>query len=252
VLGWFVTSNAMADELANRVALITGASRGIGRATALRLARAGCDVALVAKSAAQLEAVALEAAEHGVRTLVLPADITDDAQVEALVQRALVQLGNVSILVNSAGVASPRRTHTKASVAAWDRMLATCLRAPMVLSHLLLPDMLAHHEGAIINIASTAAREVRPGEAVYAAAKAGLLAFTRALFAEVRNDGVKIVALCPGYVDTTFIPPNRRVDRSKFLRPEDVADAVHQVVITPPHACPTEIVLQPQFDPEAR
>lgn len=240
----------MADELANQVALITGASRGIGRATALRLARAGCDVALLARTEAELESVALEAARSGARTLALPADVTDDAQVEAAVQRALVQLGHVSILINSAGVAPPRRGHGTAAVADWDRMLATCLRAPMVLSHLLLPDMLTHHEGAIVNIASTAGRNPRSGEAAYAATKAGLIAFSRSLFTEVRNSGVKVVALCPGYVDTEFIPPNRRVDRTKFLRAEDVADAVFQVLTAPPHACPTEIVLEPQFNPE--
>jgi NADP-dependent 3-hydroxy acid dehydrogenase YdfG len=242
----------MAEELAHRVALITGAGRGIGRATALRLARAGADVALVARTPAELDAVAAEAARSGVRTLPLPADLTDDAQVEALVQRAVVQLGSISVLVNSAGVAPPRQAHGMAAVADWDRMLATCLRAPMVLSHLLLPDMLAHHDGAIVNIASTAARATRPGEAAYAAAKAGLLAFTRALRGEVRDSGIKVAAVCPGYVDTGFIPSNRRVDRTKFLRPEDVAEVVFQVLATPPHACATEVVLEPQFDPERR
>ena len=120
----------------------------------------------------------------------------------------------------------------------------------MVLTHLLLPDMLAHRSGAIVNIASTAARAARAGEAAYAAAKAGLLAFSRALFAEVRDNGVKVVAVCPGYVDTDFIPPNRRVDRSKFLQPDDVAEAIVHVIATAPHACPTDVVLEPQFNPE--
>ena len=98
----------MSADLSNNIALITGAGRGIGRATALRLARAGCDLALVARAQAELEAVATEAAPSGVRTLVLPADITDDAQVESLLQRAVVQLGTISILVNNAGYAPPR------------------------------------------------------------------------------------------------------------------------------------------------
>jgi len=242
----------MSGALQGHIALITGAGRGIGRATALRLARAGCDLALVARTQAELEAVAAEVAPTRVRTLVLPADVTDDAQIEATLQRAVMQLGSISVLINNAGVAPPRAHHGKAAVAEWDRMLATCLRAPMVLSRLLLPDMLVHKRGAIINMASSAARAARVGEAAYAAAKAGLIVFSRAVFAEVRNSGIKVVALCPGYVDTTFVPPNRRVDRSKFLRPEDVADAVFQILTLAAPMCPTEVTLEPQFDPEGR
>jgi len=238
------------DDLSNQIALITGAGRGIGRAIALRLAQAGCDLVLVARTKDELEAVAEEAGALGVRALVLPTDITDDAQVEAMLQVALVQLGSVSILVNNAGVAPPRAAHGKAAIEAWDRMLATCLRAPMLLTHLLLPDMLVHRRGAVINVASLTGRVARAGEAAYAAAKAGLIAFSHAIFSEVRNNGVKVVAVCPGLVDTQLIPPNRRVDRSRFLRPEDVADAIFNVLTMPAHACPTEIVIEPQFDPE--
>lgn len=240
----------MALDLSREIALVTGASRGIGRAVALRLAQAGCDLALVARSRQDLEAVAEEAGASGVRTLVLPADITDDAQVESLLQTVLIQLGSISILVNNAGVAPPRGAHGKAAMRDWDRMLATCLRAPMVLTHLVLPDMLVHRRGAIVNVASLSGRVPRPGEAAYAAAKAGLIAFSHSIFAEVRNSGVKVVAVCPGLVDTRFIPPNRRVDRSKFLQPDDVAEAIINLLRTPAHVCPTEIVLQPQIDPE--
>jgi 3-oxoacyl-[acyl-carrier protein] reductase len=237
-------------DLTNNIALITGAGRGIGRATALRLGRAGCDLVLVARTQAELQTVAAEAAPSGVRTLLLPADITDDAQVESLLQRAVVQLGTISILINNAGCAPPRTRVGKATLAHWDRVLATCLRAPMVLSRLLLPDMLVHRRGAIINIGSVAARTVRPGEAAYAAAKGGLIAFTRALFAEVRGSGIKVAVICPGYVDTGLVPPNRRVDRSKFLQPEDVAEAIFHVLTSDPRACPAEVILEPQFDPE--
>lgn len=239
----------MAD-LQNNIALVTGAGRGIGRATALRLADAGCAVALVARTGAELESVAAEIAPTGVRALVLPADVTDDAQVESLLRRTASELGSISILVNNAGSAPSRAAHAKAAVAAWDRMLATGLRAPMVLSHLLLPDMLAHRRGAIINVASLAARSARAGEAAYAAVKAGLIAFSHALFAEVRNSGIKVAAICPGYVDTAFIPPNRRVDREKFLRPEHVAEVIVGVLAAPAHLCQTEVLVEPQFDPE--
>jgi short-subunit dehydrogenase len=240
----------MAAELAHHIALVTGAGRGIGRATALHLARAGCDVALLARTRAELEAVAAEAKPYGVRTLVLAVDITDDDQLAHALQQAIVQLGGISILINNAGVAPPRAPVGKTPLAEWDHMLATNLRAPMLLSRLVLPDMVVHQRGAIVNVTSSAARAARPGEAVYAAVTAGLLAFTHALFAEVRNRGIKVVAVCPGYVDTAFIPLNKRVDRSKFLRPDDVADAILHALMASPQACPTEVVLEPQRDPE--
>jgi short-subunit dehydrogenase len=240
----------MAQELASHVALITGAGRGIGRATALRLARAGSDLVLVARTRAELDETAALAAPMGVRTRVFAADITDDAQIASLLQQTLVELGSISILINNAGVAPPRAVLGKTTLAEWDRMLATDLRAPMLLTRLLLPDMLAHNRGTIINIGSLAARQPRAGEAVYAACKAGLVAFTHALFVEVRNSGVRVVALLPGLVDTGFIPPNRRVDRSKFIRPEDVAETIFHILTAARSACPTEMLLEPQFDPE--
>jgi 3-oxoacyl-[acyl-carrier protein] reductase len=240
----------MSAELANQTALITGAGRGIGRATALRLAQAGCALALVARTASELDTVAADAARIGVRALVVPADVTDDAQLESVLQRVRRELGSISILINNAGSAPPRTQLTKATIAEWDRVLATCLRAPIVLSRLLLPDMLTQQRGAIVNVASVAARLARPGEAVYSAAKAGLIAFTHALFAEVRNSGIKVAAICPGYVDTALLPPNRRVDRSKLLSPEDVAETIFQVLTCGPRACPTEVIVEPQFDPE--
>lgn len=242
----------MNQSLAGQIAVVTGAGRGIGRATALKLAEHGADVALLARSKDDLERTAAEASLFRVRTLVLPVDITDDRALEEALQRAFIDLGGLSILVNAAGTAPPRTHHGKAAISEWDRMLATCLRAPMVLSRMLLPDMLIHGRGLIANIASVAARRVRPGEAAYSAAKAGLLAFSHALFREVRNSGIKVVAICPGYVDTDLIPPNKRVDRDKFLQPDDVAAAVLHAALAPPRACPTEIIVEPQFDPEVR
>lgn len=240
----------MTQPLNHHIAMVTGAGRGIGRAVAVRLAQAGCHLALVARTQSQLEEVAAEVAPTGVKTLVLPTDVTKDEQVEAMVQQTLIQLGSISILVNNAGVAPPRAAHGKAALEEWDRMLDTCLRAPMLLTHLLLPDMLVHKRGAVVNIASTTGRVARAGEAAYAAAKAGLIAFGQAIFAEVRNSGVKVVTVCPGYVDTGFVPPNKHVDREKFLRAADVAEIVYDMLRTPAHACATEVVLEPQFDPE--
>ncbi|MFN8626011.1 MAG: SDR family oxidoreductase [Candidatus Binatia bacterium] len=240
----------MPIELQNEVVFITGASRGIGRATALRLARTRCSLAVVARTETQLREVAETAMSLGSRALAVPADVTDDDQLEFAVRHVATELGAVTMLINNAGWAPPRRAVARGVVAEWDRLLATCLRAPMVLARLLLPGMLARKHGAIVNVASVAAHGVRPGESVYAAAKAGLVAFSRGLFAEVRNSGIRVCAVCPGYVDTNLVPPNRRVDRTKFLRPDDIAESIVQVLTLEPRVCPTEVFLEPQFDPE--
>jgi 3-oxoacyl-[acyl-carrier protein] reductase len=238
--------------LSDHVALVTGASRGIGRAVALRLARAGCRVAGVARTENALEDVVRAAdAEGGPPLLGVAADVTRDDDLERAVRVVIERLGRITILVNNAGVAPPRATVLKTSLLDWDRTLATCLRAPMVLVRLVLPDMLAHRSGAIVNIASVAGKRGRAGEAAYAAAKFGLLGFTQSLFAEVRDHGIKVTAICPGLVDTDLIPPNKRVERSRFLQPNDIAEAVYDVLASPARTCPTEIVLEPQYDPEA-
>jgi NAD(P)-dependent dehydrogenase (short-subunit alcohol dehydrogenase family) len=184
--------------------------------------------------------------------MAISADVTRDADLETAVRMIIERLGRITILVNNAGFAPPRASVLKTALTDWDRTLATCLRAPMVLTRLVLPDMLAHGHGAIINIASLAGKKGRAGEAAYAAAKFGLLGFTQSLFAEVRDHGIKVVAVCPGLVDTDLIPPNRRVDRSKFLQPSDIATAVCDVLASPLHACPDRDRVEPQRDPEAQ
>jgi len=242
-----VTSPTLSDH----VAVVTGAGRGIGRAIALRLAQDGCRVAAVARTESELEETASAAGTAGGSIFAVPADVTRDGDLESAVRLIIERLGRITILVNNAGFAPPRSPVLKTSLADWDRTLATCLRAPMVLTRLVLPDMLAHGSGAIVNIASIAGKKGRGGEAAYAAAKFGLLGFTQSLFEEVREHGVKVIAICPGFVDTDLIPANKRVDRGKFLQPSDIADAVHDVLTTPLRACPTELILEPQYDPEA-
>lgn len=245
-------------NLRHQVAVVTGAGRGIGRAIAVRLAAAHCRVAAIARTRNDLEdtveagrAAAAEAAVHDAEPiLAVPVDITDDGGIEEAVRFIFERLGRIAILVNNAGYAPPRTSVLKTSLADWDQTLGTCLRAPMVLTRLVLPDMLAHGQGAIVNIASVAAKAGRAGEAAYAAAKFGLLGFTQSLYEEVHNHGIKVTAICPGLVDTDFIPPNNKIDRAKFLQPEDIADIVYNVVSSPFRMCPREIVVEPQYDPE--
>lgn len=240
----------MASPLRAHVALVTGAGHGIGRAIAIQLARAGCQVAALARTESELADTAAEAAAEpgAAAVLPLPTDVTRDADLERAVRVVIERLGRITVLVNNAAFAPPHSTVLKTSLADWDRTLATCLRAPMVLTRLVLPDMLAHGRGTIVNIASIAGQRGRAGEASYAATKFGLLGFTQSLFDEVREHGIKVTAILPGPVSSEQLPP---AERTRLLRPADIAAAVVQVLIAPPGACPAEIVLEPLHVPEA-
>jgi len=235
--------------LEGRVALITGASRGIGRATVLRLAQAGVTTVLAARTEQELSAVAAMVRASGTEALVVPTDVTNDQQMAALVNATLARFGRLDILVNNAGGGPPRTPVVKARIVDWEWTLRVNLWATMVLSKLVLPAMIAQCSGTIVNICSLAGLTGKAGEAAYAAAKFGVRGFSQSLFEEVREHGIKVSTICPGYVDTALIPPNRRVDRSKMLSPEDVAEAVYEVVVSSARCCPLEIVLQPQRDP---
>lgn len=240
---------AETKPLVGQVALITGASRGIGRAIALRLARAGATVVLAARTEHDLHRVAEVIRAAAGTALVIPTDVTNDHQGEQLIETILTQLGHIDILVNNAGGGPPRASIIKARLADWEWTLRVNLWATMWLTKLALPSMIGRRHGAIINICSLAGLNGKAGEAAYAAAKFGVRGFAQSLFEEVREYGVKVSTICPGYVDTALIPPNRHLDRSKMLSPEDVAEAVYNVIVSPARTCPSEIILHPQLDP---
>ncbi len=235
--------------LLGQIAIITGASRGIGRAIAVHLAQHGATTVLAARNEHALHEVAQLVHADGGTSLVVPTDVTTDEQLTALVDQTLAQYGHIDILVNNAGGGPPRTSITKARLSDWEWTLRVNLWATMVLSKLVLPGMIERRRGTIINICSLAGITGKAGEAAYAAAKFGVRGFTQSLFDEVHEQGIKVSSIFSGYVDTALIPPNRRVDRAKMLRPEDVAEAVYNVVTASARACPVEITLQPQHDP---
>jgi NAD(P)-dependent dehydrogenase (short-subunit alcohol dehydrogenase family) len=237
------------SPLKEHVALITGASRGIGRAVALCLAQAGAALVVAARTEPELATVAEMIRASEVEALAVPTDVTDDRQLEALITTILSRFGHLDILVNNAGGGPPRTPIVKAQIRDWEWTMRLNLWAPMVLTKLALPSMIARRSGTIVNICSVAGLSGKPGEAAYAAGKFGLRGFSQSLFEEVREYGIKVSTIYPGYVDTALIPPNRRVDRSKMLSPEDVAQAVYEITVSSARCCPLEIVLQPQHDP---
>jgi NADP-dependent 3-hydroxy acid dehydrogenase YdfG len=232
-------------ELEGQAAIVTGAGRGIGRAVALALAAEGAAVALAARTRLELTAVATEVRERGGRALAIPTDVASAEAVDVLVEQASAALGRVDLLVTAAGVASfGPLIGTKPTD--WDPMLAVNLRGAMLCCRAVLPVMVRQRGGTIVNLASIAARRPIAGAAVYAATKAGLVAFSRVLAEEMRAEGVRVGVLAPGAVDTPLwdsIPD--APDRGRMLKPEDVARAVVLMAALPRHASLEDLTLMP-------
>jgi NADP-dependent 3-hydroxy acid dehydrogenase YdfG len=233
-----------------RVAIVTGAGRGIGRAIALELASAGYSLCLAARSRDELEETRSQSGLPPERALIVLVDLASEDAPEHLVGAALDCYGRIDALVNNAGWAPPRTPLLKMRTADLDRMIAVNLRAPIALTRLAAPAMIQRGAGTIVNVASSAAIKAPAGEAAYAATKAALIAFTRASFHEMRQSGLKLTVIVPGLVDTALIPNNKRLDRAAMLTTADVARAVMQIVNSPAGACPVEVTLEPQLDPE--
>jgi NADP-dependent 3-hydroxy acid dehydrogenase YdfG len=235
----------MSGALEGKVALVTGAGRGIGRAIAVAFAAEGAAVALVARSRADLAGVAAEIRESNGRTLAIPTDVTQDGAVEAMVEQILTDLGRLDVLVTSAGTAA-FGTVADSKPADWDTMLALNLRAVMVCCRAALPPMMRQRSGTILNVGSIASKRALSGSAVYTATKTAVDAFSRVLAEEMRPHGVRVGVLVAGAVDTPLwdtlgsSPP-----RDKMLRPEDVARAAVLMAALPPRASLEELTLLP-------
>lgn len=225
---------------------MTGAGRGIGRAIALSLAQIGCRVILTGRTAAQLNEVQ-DAISASIDSLVVPADLTRDEEIERLVA-ASRHFGVVDILVNNAGWGK-KNTVVRSRVEDWDQTFRLNLRAPMILAKAFLPAMIEKGAGALINIGSISGKSGEAGSAAYAASKFGLIGFTQSIYEEVREHGIKVSVILPGFVDTPMIPPVKHIDRAKMIRPEDVADAVMFVLNASPTCCPVELTVRPQRTP---
>jgi len=235
-------------SLAGKVSIVTGAGRGIGRAIALALGRAGSRVLLTARTESELAAVKEEIARADGAAEYFPADLTVDADIDRLIEFSLKPAGAIDVLVNNAGWGKTAPI-MKARIEDWDQTVRTNLRAPMILAKAVLPMMVEKRAGAIVNIASVAAKAGERNVAAYSASKFGLRGFTQSLFEEVREYGIKVAAILPGFVDTPLIPQGAKIDRSKMIKPEDVAEAVLFVLNSPPASCPVEITLRPQRSP---
>jgi len=232
------------NRLDGKIALVTGASQGVGRAIAIALARTGCKVVLTARNIDQLAEAQKEiVASNGVARSI-QADLTRDDELDRLVQTC----GSIDYLINNAGWGK-RAPVVRAKIEDWDQTFRLNLRAPMILAQKFLPAMIAKREGAVINIGSVSGKSGEANGAAYSASKFGLIGFTQSLFDEVREHNIKVAVILPGFVDTPMIPPVKHLDRSKMIQAEDVAQAVLYVLDAPPTACPVEITIRPQRTP---
>lgn len=216
-------------DLQNRVALVTGAGRGIGRASAVALAREGATVALAARTEAELDETFAEVKSIGGRAAKFLADLTDRNVSRTLVERVKQQLGPVEILLNNAGIGSSANPKPLATVEEefWDLTIELNLNAPYILTKSALPDMLKAGWGRIITIASINSRVGSVHAAAYSASKHGVLGMMRALALEVATTGVTANCICPGPVKTRMNDARIQHDAQRLGR--DLADIEHTI-----------------------
>jgi 3-oxoacyl-[acyl-carrier protein] reductase len=233
--------------LEGKVAIITGASRGIGLAVAHRLGTMGAKLSLCARDAKRLESAAdeLRSVAAGVFTDVV--NVTHGEQIVAFVQNTEKTLGPVGILVNNAGIGYFGPTH-EASEANWDSVLDTNLKSVFLASKAVAPGMIQRRTGHIINIASLAGKNAFVGGGIYCASKWGLLGLTECMAEDLRGYGIRVSAICPGSVATDFSPHGKK-DVSKMLQAEDIAHAVEMIVTQAPQSFISEVLLRPTHKP---
>ncbi|HLL64154.1 MAG TPA: SDR family NAD(P)-dependent oxidoreductase [Micromonosporaceae bacterium] len=243
----------MAGPLAGKVALVTGASSGIGRATARALAGQGADVAIGARRTDRLKELHEEIVALGVRALAVELDVNDEASCRRSVDQTVAELGGLDILINNAGVMLLGQIEG-ADTEDWRRMMATNVLGLMYMTHAGLPHLL-DRRGVVVQMSSTAGRFARSGAGGYNASKWAVNAFSEALRQEVTTRGVRVVVVEPGVVETelrdhiTQPAAKEQIDAManamRQLQPEDVAAAVVYAVTQPPHVAVNEVLIRP-------
>lgn len=231
-------------DLDNQLAVVTGATEGIGKAIAFALGRAGARVAICARTKSNVTKTVGELKAAAIDAIGTPCDVADPAAVRAFAGFVRQERGHASILVNNAGIGifAPLRDLTLED---WDRVLDTNVRSLYLVTRAFLEEITGAG-GAIVNIGSLAGRNALEGGTAYTASKHALLGFSKSLMLEVRKTGTRVIAICPGSVATNF--SNRRGQRStddRILTPEDVAQAVIATLTLPARAMISELDLRP-------
>ncbi len=248
----------MSEQLNGAVALVTGASSGIGAATANALARQGAAVALVARREERLDELAAEIRKGRGRALVIETDVTKREQALGAVERTVAEFGRLDIVVNNAGVMllGPAQS---APIEEWERMVDLNVKGLLYIAHTSLPHLMRAAEDSprqvadLVNISSVAGRVARAGASVYDMTKFGVGAFSEALRQEVTKRHVRVSLVEPGLVKTelqSHLRPEIRAQRARFdeiewLQAEDIADAIEYIVTRPRHIAINEVLIRP-------
>ena len=227
-------------ELEGAVAVVTGASRGLGSAIADELGHGGAKVVInYSRSQEPAEELANHLRESGTEAVAIQADVSDAGQAEKLVNEAVEQFGRIDILVNNAGM-NRDKTLKKMEVEDWDQVIQVDLNSAFYTVHAALPHMVEQESGKIINMSSFVGEAGNIGQANYAAAKAGLLGFTKTAAQELARYGITVNAICPGFIETDMvadIPEEaqekllKTVPLGRFGQPEEIARAVRYLVV---------------------
>lgn len=224
---------------------LTGASRGIGRATACRLARDGARLAICGRDSMALAEVAGQVRSLGAPAVFASAfDLADEAAILAFFEAARSELGPAEILINNAGFNPRKAPLAEVTTADFDAIVAINLRAPFILSREALRDMIPQRRGHIVNILSTVCHFANETMGAYTAAKQGLAGLTGVLIKEARSQGVRVSAIYPGGTDTTF----RANQRPDYLHPDSVAAAIHAVLTLPEELVVHSLTFRPMVE----
>lgn len=232
-------------NLNDALCVVTGATEGIGRAIAVALGRSGARVAICARTAKTVDATVAELVASGCDAIGQVCDVADEAAVAAFAAFVGRERGDASVVVNNAGIGkfAPLR---ELSLADWDRTMAVNVRSLFLVTRAFLPA-LERTKGAVVNIASLAGKNGLEGGTAYSASKHAVLGFSKSLMLETRKQGMRVIAVCPGSVDTPFMDKQSRMrpNRDRVLRAEDVAQAVVAALSLPDHAMMSELDIRP-------
>jgi 3-oxoacyl-[acyl-carrier protein] reductase len=215
----------MVEKLKDKVVLVTGGGRGIGRAIALVFARCGAKVAVAARTKVEIEETVQLVKSAGGTGVAIQADVTNEGQIQRMVLRAEKALGPIDIFIANAGI-FVHKPLLETTVEDWERVMATNARSVFLCCQAVLPGMRRRGRGRIIIIASSASKKGYTGQSAYCAAKHAVLGLAKVLALETHGQGIRVNAICPGGVNTRLIREGRQdVDPNTYMRPEEVAEA---------------------------
>jgi 3-oxoacyl-[acyl-carrier protein] reductase len=227
-------------------AFITGATEGIGRATAFVLGRAGYRIGICARTPSKIRETLEGLAAAGIEAVGYPGDVGVEAEARLVASEIRKALGTIDVLVNNAGIAR-LKPFGELTLEEWDATMATNVRSLFLVTREVLPAMRQRKRGTIVNIASLAGRHGFAGGTAYAASKHAVLGFGRSLMMEVRQDGIRVVTICPGSVDTALIRNQGQLKPTleRILQAEDVAQTVLDAIRLPERALVSELDVRP-------